>query len=1258
MDTKLRLVLSTTILFFSFYGVAQTSYWKRDLTTGAEVSGMISRIDVRKADTYSLSSDIFEKVLPSATSLKQGPTVVYFPDSKGQMLPFEVWETPVLAPGLAARYPGIRSYSGRNLNRPEERIRFSLSHKGLQSMLVQAGGHQNTYMQKVPGSQNQYLLYQRDDMPESAEDFICLTTSVLEKEISAGTRKLVDDQLLRKYRIAISATGEYTQFHGGSIPDALAAINATLTRVNEVFETDLGITLELVADSDQLIFLDAATDPYGANLNSEVQTTLTNTIGEAGYDVGHLFHRANNSGNAGFIGSVCKDNQKGSGYSSAQAPEGDTFDLDFVAHEIGHQFGANHTWSFESEGTEVQAEPGSGSTIMGYAGIVDGQNVQPNGDDYFHYFSILQINGYVQTVSCGEALAISNNPPVVNPLGDFIVPRGTAFVLTGTAMDPDMSDVLTYCWEQIDNGVVTAASFGPANPTGANFRSRRPDTVPYRYFPRLEEVLQGNLKQANPEINSAWETVAEVERDMNFALSVRDNAQGGGQVGSDLVEVRVINNAGPFRVNSQEGGESYMAGSLQTINWEVAGTNTGLVNAQEVDIYLSTDGGLSFPLQLADATLNDGSHEVLIPGVATTAARIMVKANDNIFFAVNEGNFSIIESQVVLQFTQLEYRVCQPIGLQILFAYETFAGFNEEVTFSASGLPAALGVSFTPETAVEAINPVALSITNTDQVLPGIYPLTVTATSASLSRQVDLQLQILDDTFETIVLNTPSDGAANISQNSILQWQDNPAHTSYELEIAADPAFATIVETASILFNDYRPLALEPATTYYWRVKPLNACGEGEFSTPFSFSTIPVNCQTREAEDLPIPISSVGTPQIEAIVTFLDDLPVSDVNVNVNLDHTFLGDLVLTLVSPQGTEVILTSNSCGEFSNIGAVFDDDAMPFLCGNNPAIAGTVKPLGSLATFNGESAFGNWTLIVSDTAPADGGALNDFSLEICVEGNFRPDADADGVFDDGDDLCPGTPPGTEVTPDGCPVYRFDPENFRLALSSETCIPSNNGSIEITANEVMDYTVTVSGPGTNVTDEFSTIYELGDLASGTYSICINGTDGIVDFEPYCFEVNIGQPEPLTVSRTLTADGQQAVLRLNGSNLYLIELNGVLQQVTAAEIVLDLKEGDNALKVHTTLPCQGEYSEKIYVPRSPVLFPNPFNEELTIYTGTPAGEIEVAVFDAGGSLLERNKHRADAGEIRLNFGGRPSGVYLIGLTGSDFTATFKVVKR
>ncbi len=1218
----------------------------------------MQRLDVHKADLYSLSPEFLERAARLPRAKASSSAILYFPDQNGGSHAYQVRETPVLSPALAAKYPEIRSYSGRSLDNPAERIRFSVSPEGVEGMLVQAGRKSNTYLQKVPGSDNQYLLYQRNGVSQAETDFICYTSSILQKAASGATFKLVEDQALRKYRLAVSATGEYTQYHGGTVAGALAAINATLTRVNEVFETDLGITLELVGNTDQVIFTDPATDPYGSNLNSEVQNTLSSTIGEANYDVGHLFHRGSDAGNAGFIGSVCKDNQKGSAYSAAQSPEGDVFDLDFVAHEIGHQFGANHTWSFESEGTGVQAEPASGTTIMGYAGIVDGNNVQLHGDDYFHYYSIFQIADYVATASCGEVMSIGDRPPVISPTGDFVIPKGTAFVLTGKATDPDPADILTYNWEQIDDGVVTTDNFGPTNATGADFRSLRPDTLPSRYFPRLEEVIQGNLTETNPEVGSAWETVSEVERDLNFALTVRDNASGGGQVASDLVNIRVLNNAGPFQVSSQSAGETYTAGTVQPVTWAVAGTNQGLVNAQLVDIFLSVDGGMTFPIKLLDATPNDGAEDVLLPGVATSTARIMVKAHDNIFFAINSGDFTITESPIVLQFPTLEYSVCQPDDLQIPFTYETFGGFTEEVTFSATGLPGALGLSFTPATATAATNPVLLDITNTDQVASGTYAVTVTATAASMSKQVELQVQLLDGSFNQVQLSAPADGAANTSLNVPLEWVDDPAFSSYEVEIASDPGFTNIVEAADILFTTYKPRSLKQAMTYYWHVKPVNLCGEGTFSPAFSFSTIPINCQSRSAGGLPIPISSVGTPEIESKVNFLDDLPVSDVNVSVDLDHTFLGDLVVSLVSPSGTEVVLISNSCGEASNLDAVFDDDATPFVCGNNPGIGGSVKPLGSLASFNGESAYGQWTLRVSDTAPADGGALNAFSLEICVEGSFRPDADGDGVFDDGDDLCLGTPAGTEVNPSGCPVYRLAADNFTVALDSETCIPSNNGAIEITASVIQDYDITVTGPGVDEQGAFTSQYRLDNLSSGAYNVCITGTDGVKVYEPYCFEVNIQQPEPLEVATALSADGQQAELKLSGANRYLVELNGVLQQVTDQEIALELKGGSNTLSVRTDLPCQGTYREEIYVADKPLLYPNPVQDELTIQTGGGVKDLMVRVFDQNSRLLESRRYAMVSGEVHMNFSTRPPGVYFIWLESINGQGTFKVVKQ
>ena len=256
---------------------------------------------------------------------------------------------------------------------------------------------------------------------------------------------------------------------------------------------------------------------------------------------------------------------------------------------------------------------------MGYAGIVEGNNVALQGDDYFHYNSILQISTYLETTSCAQTEAITNAPPVLVPVDDYTIPRGTAFVLEGNATDPDAGDVLTYTWEQIDDGLVTTASFGSLNPSGANFRSLPPSTDPKRYFPRLSEVVQGNLTQVNPATGEAWETVSEIERNLRFACTVRDNAAGGGQVVSDVLDVRVIKAAGPFIVTSQTSEETYVAGSVQEITWDVSNTDIAPINAQQVDIFLSLDGGLTYPITLLENTLNDGAEEVLLPGNVTNS---------------------------------------------------------------------------------------------------------------------------------------------------------------------------------------------------------------------------------------------------------------------------------------------------------------------------------------------------------------------------------------------------------------------------------------------------------------------------------------------------------------------------------------------------------------------------------------------------------------------------------------------------------------
>ena len=1264
MKAKLHFVFSIAIFFSCFCIYGQQGYWKSIPKQTNLRSASLKDISGAKS-VFSLEKGMFSDRIKSFSVAKNNKQVVYLPNNNGNVVPFNLKETSVLHPDLAKKYPNIKSYTGVSAD-GRYKVKLSSSHKGLQSMVVDLQNNKTAFMEPVSNKSDTYILYDKEDGLSSKMDFICETS----KDLFGGDNKssgtmaktivpLVDGQVLRKYRIAISASGEYTQEMGGTVEDALAGINATITRVNEVFETDLGVTLELIPNNDLIIFTNAVTDPYDDSLNSEVQSTITSIIGEANYDVGHLFHKVGegeDNGNAGFIASVCVDNRKGSAFSSANNPQGDVYDLDYVAHELGHQFGANHTWSFESEGTGVQAEPASGSTIMGYAGIVGENNVASNGDDYFHYNSILQISTYLETTSCAQTTALVNSPPVLTPVNDFTIPTGTAFVLEGIASDLDVGDVLTYTWEQIDDGLVTTASFGPTNPSGANFRSLPPSADPKRYFPRLSEVAQGNLTQINPAIGDAWETVSEIERSFSFACTVRDNAAGGGQVISDVMDVNVIKAAGPFVVTSQTSNEIYVAGSVQEITWDVANTNIAPVNTKTVDIFLSLDGGLTYPIILLENTLNDGSEEIQLPGDVTTTARIMVKASDNIFFAVNTTDFTIEQSEVVLNFADLKYEVCQPNDLVIPFVYETYVGFNENSTFSAD-VPAGLSASFSPTEASSDNTSVDLTLSNTNGVAPGVYDITVTSTAASVTKSVIFVLTVQDGTFSDVALLSPANGEGGVSLDAELIWEENPLYSSYDIELATDAGFINIVESASIPFTIYKTTGLAEQTEYFWRVRPNNGCGTGTFGTAFNFITSQVDCKNKESNDLPLTVSSSGTPTVTASVFFLEDLPISDVNVNLELDHTYLEDLIVTLISPAGTEVTLISNTCGDLNNINAVFDDDGSPIECTGSPAISGTVTPLGSLASLKGESILGEWILEIQDTASSDGGTLIGFSLDICIEGNYRPDEDEDGVFDDGDDLCLGTPKGVDVNTNGCAIYRFAQDNFEVEIESETCRTSNNGSITITPFDTsITYTAVLTGSSGADSFDFTDSQIFNNLTAGDYSLCITGTNGMITYQEVCFNAVITQPDVLDLSALV--DAGILSMELSGASFYNIELNGLVTQTEASKVKLDLEEGTNTLRVYSNLPCQGVIEKTLFYSSRPILSPNPVESTTEIYLGGYEGNVGIQIFTANGRLVKMENRRVFGDDLQLDLSNLTKGIYYLRVEKAGVKEMFKLIKR
>lgn len=566
-------------------------------------------------------------------SLKSN-TIVSFPNVNGGIEKFEVFEASNFDSELQALYPEIKSYVGKGLDDKYAQIRFSIDPSGIQSMIFRAG-KKNEFMESYSSDGTIYAVY-NSSRNKGKLPFTCSTEDheVIDN-IDIETLR-ANNSVLKTFRLAMSCNGEYTIYHGGTVLGALAAINATMTRVNGVFENDFAVHMNLIATTTDVIYTDPATDPYTtlSNWNSQLQTTLTNVIGEANYDVGHMFGASGGGGNAGCIGCVCVNNQKGSGITSPAdgIPMGDNFDIDYVAHELGHQFGANHTFSHGLEGTGVNVEPGSGSTIMGYAGITS-YNVQEHSDDYFAYRSIAQVQTNLVSKTCPTTTTITHGAPVMNAGLDWTIPKSTPFILTGSGTDPN-NDPLTYCWEENDSATSASTGVSPTNTTSPNWRSRLPVTTPVRYMPKLSSVLANTL-------TSDYESVSSVARTLNFTLTGRDNVVSGGQTGVDAMVVTVSGAIGPFDVTSQATeGISWTQGTTQTITWAVNNSNT-LVGSTNVDILLSTDGGQTFTTTLASNTPNDGSEVITVPNVAAPFCRVMVKPTGNIYYDINSKDFAV-----------------------------------------------------------------------------------------------------------------------------------------------------------------------------------------------------------------------------------------------------------------------------------------------------------------------------------------------------------------------------------------------------------------------------------------------------------------------------------------------------------------------------------------------------------------------------------------------------------------------------------------
>ena len=602
--------------------------------------------------TLTLNPDALQAILAAApleaaAGAANSATIITLPLPDGTWARFRLVESPIMAPELAARFPEIRTYAGQGLDDLSATTRLDWTPLGFHAMILSSAGavYIDPYRR---GDTIHYISYDTRDFQAPAgkrfvespplDDGMSATIAAL---IAAHPQTPAGPQL-RTYRLAVAATGEYTQFFGGTVALGLAAVVVSVNRVDGVYEREVAVRMVLVANNNLIIYTNAATDPYtnnnGSTMLGQNQTNLDSVIGSANYDVGHVF--STGGGGVAYLGVPCRAGWKAQGVTGSSSPVGDPFDIDYVAHEMGHQFGANHSFNGNAgscgggnRNASTAYEPGSGSTIMSYAGICGAQDLQPHSDDYFHVISFDEIIAYTvsgQGNTCPVITNTGNLAPVVSAgTGGFTIPKQTPFTLTGSATDGN-NDPLTFNWEEFDLGSAGA----PNNATNPPFfRSWLATTTPPRTFPRLSDLVNNTTV--------IGEVLPNVTRALNFRLTARDNRSGGGGVNYASLSFNVTTAAGPFQVTAPNTGVSILGGTPMNVTWNVASTTAAPVSCAAVNILLSTDGGYTYPITLASGTANDGAETVTTPNVNSTTARVKVACASSIFFDISNVNFTV-----------------------------------------------------------------------------------------------------------------------------------------------------------------------------------------------------------------------------------------------------------------------------------------------------------------------------------------------------------------------------------------------------------------------------------------------------------------------------------------------------------------------------------------------------------------------------------------------------------------------------------------
>lgn len=943
---------------------------------------------------------------------------IQLPLSNGKLETFEVFEAPSMQEGLSSKYPNIKSYKAYSKTTRMFSARFAVGPNGFYAAVNGFDGEKyiDPYSEK---NIIDYIVYDVKDhksdiyknTPMCGVEFEGRPANTHFNPMASRNAGIVD---LRVFKLAMACTGQWgSRARRGTVEKCLADMNVMITRMNAIYEKEMAMRFVLIDDNEKLIFINPATDPYqdktptgsGRDILPKNTGIINGRItgGASSYDVGHVLHICTDIGGVAQGGSACQNN-KGNGVTCNNDNDLTNIVTRVMAHEVGHQFDASHTWNICQPNTpdvdnqrapNFAYEPGSGSTIMSYAGSCGSDNVLNDNDDYFHVASLNQM--YNKTYQGGNAFVCSDKVPTSNhfpevtiPTELYTIPISTPFELKGSATDED-GDVLTYCWEQYDLGPKVA--LGTNGATGPLFRSYRPSpSGDVRFFPRSNDILTGST-------TNKTEVLPNVSRDMTFRLTVRDNnAQVGGVVWEEM-KVTATDAAGPFVITYPLTEVRFKVGEAVEVTWDVAKTDLPPVNCKAVNIY----GSFSSAIRTDDPNLvplalnvpNDGSQVVYIPNRISNFFRIIIKAADNIFLTSSRSASRIeasTEPSIYVAPVENEIKICQPEPAIVNIITEGLAGFAGDITFSVvSGLPDGATAAFANEK-IAAGQQNTLTIYTDNVVGSPIGQITILATAdgvEAVTRVINFAVE--GGNLANVQTLTPENGAENVTGLPRFHWNKKEDGKTYEIQLADNADFSA----SSIIFQ--RVLAdstsiiqtlLEKSKIYYWRVRAGNDCRFGEWSEVSAFITEASVCKSYNSGEQSITIPTAGTPTVELPLEINDQGTVSDVNIKqIRAQHSRLSDVVAFLVAPSGAEVLLWSRQCATQQNINVSLDDQAPDFFqCPintgrlyrtntNNPT-----TPAQRLELLNGESMKGTWKLRIEDKQTGSGGSLQYLDLEIC--------------------------------------------------------------------------------------------------------------------------------------------------------------------------------------------------------------------------------------------------------------------------------------